>query len=468
MINNLAVKECLIHLVEESTIHGLPRIFKSEIRIVKLLWLICFLGSAGYCVYMTLGSIFNYLDYEVITSIESIRQVPSLLPEITLCNYNQYQNPNTYSYINQIDSNLIVMNNFHRNFFIRNQLLAENDSFKKSLSHDLSELLLECRLNDENCYADDFIWTYHPLYGNCYRFNSGKNKTSFDVEIKGVSRAGPNNGLVLKLFVGNPNNSLYFIEKTGFHLMINNQSYKLNVDDGYDIATGTFTSVSLIRNFYKKLSNPYNDCIKEISPLKKIDENFYKAFVSQNKTYRQIDCYNLCYQSLVISGCSCFLYSLDRLNGERPCLNSTQVVCSLKVWGEFLTIRAEECNTKCPQECDSMNFQIGMTFADFPSLKYSETLMVNPKITSKLSNITYETLKRSVLGLAIYYDQLIYSELSQIPKIEIVDLVSNIGGLFGLFLGLSFLSFVELIEVFLVLINILFKYSKNQVQEIKN
>jgi hypothetical protein len=85
--------------------------------------------------------------------------------------------------------------------------------------------------------------------------------------------------------------------------------------------------------------------------------------------------------------------------------------------------------------------------------------MTNPIITSKFQNetLTFDLVSKSVLSLNVYYDKLLFTQISKDAKIEIVDLVSGIGGLLGLFLGMSFLSFAEIIEIIIETSVITFK-----------
>ena len=48
---------------------------------------------------------------------------------------------------------------------------------------------------------------------------------------------------------------------------------------------------------------------------------------------------------------------------------------------------------------------------------------------------TYENVSKSFFSIYVYYEDLDYTLIEQIPKIQIFDLISNVGGLFGLFLG---------------------------------
>jgi hypothetical protein len=69
-------------------------------------------------------------------------------------------------------------------------------------------------------------------YGNCYRFNSGKDQDGQKLDLKVSKQAGKFNGLKIILFL--PNNDVVqtFSLSNGLHIMINNQSFMPNSDEG--------------------------------------------------------------------------------------------------------------------------------------------------------------------------------------------------------------------------------------------
>lgn len=74
---------------------------------------------------------------------------------------------------------------------------------------------------------------------------------------------------------------------------------------------------------------------------------------------------------------------------------------------------------KCPQECQSSQFNVQVTFGD------------------RIENRT---------SLKFVLAELSSLELTQIPKMNEFSLISSIGGSLGLFIGVRFLSFVEVVE----------------------
>ena len=444
------IKDELIELISDSTIHALPRIVKSKSSIVKMIMLVCFLASACYCAYLITTTVFNYLNYDVITSIETFPEMPAAFPAITICSLNQFQNNNTFELIKDLSIKFDGLLPSIKSYFILNQLLTFNDTFKQSFSYSLNETLLRCLFSGRLCYSSDFEWMFHPLYGNCFRYNTGGNYKD-----NTINTVGSTNGLHLELFIGNPDNIFDFISKTGYHVLIDNQTWTLEADKGYDVAAGTETNININRLFTYKLPIPYNNCI-----LDSFDSDLYRIISLSNKTYRQIDCFNLCLQRQAIDSCKCYVNSFNKLDGLVPCLDSNQVYCSYSIYMKHLTKNGTQfCSKFCPLECESMSFQITTSFTNYPTKQYADKYLINnPNIKSKFDNdsLNYDMIKKSTLSLNIYYEQLSYTEISQKAKTEIVDLVSNIGGLMGLFLGISFLSFCEIIEAFVDILFILF------------
>ena len=63
----------------------------------------------------------------------------------------------------------------------------------------------------------------------------------------------------------------------------------------------------------------------------------------------------------------------------------------------------------------------------------------------------------NLISIDIYYENLEYTSISQLPKMDIIDLISNIGSNLSLFIGISFLSFAEIIEIIGEILIILFQ-----------
>jgi len=433
---DINIKTTLKLIIEESTIHGIPRVFKAKYLITKITWIIFFCISASVCTYSIIASILNYFQYSVVTTIETITEIPSNFPVIAICNLNQLQTKNSLDLVQKYSA-INYFSNILKNFFMMNELSSFNDTFKKSFIYSLNETLLSCTINTISCSSSDFVWSYNPIYGNCYSFNTGFNSSGNSIDLIQISKAGNLNGLKLELFIDNPNNIANFIQKSGYHVIIHNKTYKISLNDGYDISSGVETNLAVNKIYQTLKPKPHSDCIV-LNTINSFDSYLYRAIYRLNQTYRQNDCFDLCYQQILIETCQCYTNTLDKLYGTMQCLNFTQLNCMTNIWNKFLSddYISNFCIQYCPLECYSINYEIKTTFSNYPNYNYAlNSLMTNPIITS--------------------------NQISKDAKIEIVDLVSGIGGLLGLFLGMSFLSFAEIIEMFLEALSFFLQRSKN-------
>ena len=63
-----------------------------------------------------------------------------------------------------------------------------------------------------------------------------------------------------------------------------------------------------------------------------------------------------------------------------------------------------------------------------------------------------ENLASNVAKVSIYYDELSYTEVTEVPRMTWDELLGKLGGHLHLFLGMSALGFVELFELMINLI----------------
>ena len=80
------IKNKSLELILSSTSHGLPRIFRTKRKSIKIMWLFLFILFSIICIYMVYSTVINYLKYEVITKIDVIKELPAEFPAVTIIN----------------------------------------------------------------------------------------------------------------------------------------------------------------------------------------------------------------------------------------------------------------------------------------------------------------------------------------------------------------------------------------------
>ena len=73
-------------LILLSTSHGLSNVFRSKRISMKVMWFFLFTASSSFGVSMVIRSIFQYLQFEVVTKIDIINESPTEFPTITFFN----------------------------------------------------------------------------------------------------------------------------------------------------------------------------------------------------------------------------------------------------------------------------------------------------------------------------------------------------------------------------------------------
>jgi len=374
-----------------STSHGLPNILKTDRKCLKIMWLILFLLSSSAGIYLVIQSFINYFNYDVVTSIEVIKEMPAEFPTITF-------------------------------FILRNN----------RANIPLNNLISECTFNTFRCNIQDDIRVNKDKFGNIsYTF---KSQPSY--------QGGFFNSLQISL-----NLDKISFDKTnpldGIRVIIHNKTFDPNYymgysDSGFNLAPGFFNEISVNRIFSYKLGLPYNNCLKDVKSIGSFDSDLYRFIIqSTNYSYKQTDCLNYC------AGRELYNYlnmtnKIDRwenILAEYPQYYETLQL----IYSDTLNKGMYDFCLDCPEECDSIQYDISHSFT---KLSTQNKVFKNLQIENFVS-------------FAVFYESLQYTIIDQMAQMNVFDLISNIGGNLGLFIGISFLSFAELIELFVEIICII-------------
>ena len=190
-----------------------------------------------------------------------------------------------------------------------------------------------------------------------------------------------------------------------------------------------------------KLEYPFNICWDRTNLP---DTTLVRQLTEADTTYRQVNCFELCFLNFVQK------YALEHKISEAEARGEEKVK-------NYDT--EKNCKQLCPLECESTQYKISESKFSLVELsnieEYSSQYI--PFIKQKL-NITVnstEEFTKNYLEIFVFFDSLQYTKISQTPKTTLSELVSNLGGSTGLFLDLSFLSACRAIEFIL---GIIFKY----------
>jgi len=367
------------------------------IKVICILFMIIFFSASFYYVLL---NIFDYLQYDTITSIYQVHEQEADFPTISFCDTR--------------DSNFNIKIIY---FWFQN------------------ENLLKEWPNHFESYVD-------KKYGRCYRFNSGKNMFNQTIPIKKSIRAGLDDAFYLNFYF----NTTYDSSLPMIYIHNNTDRPDSIYHKGYYFSSGSVNYFNIKRTLDQRLGLPYNNCFKNVSESD-LNQTVIKSMNENNIEYSQKECLRSCI-NLKFKEMKACNQSYDEENifffaSRNKCIE------------EFIRQKGihDLCMLNyCPLDCDHYSYDISLHSA-------SETATGNISMKSSTNYVgfnTYENVSRTFYGLRVYYDELEYTLIIQQPKIEPFGLISNIGGTLGLFIGFSFISILELVEVVVELVFIRF------------
>jgi hypothetical protein len=155
------------------------------------------------------------------------------------------------------------------------------------------------------------------------------------------------------------------------------------------------------------------------------DSKYYLILQKANFTYKQSDCFELCFSDYAFKQCGCRDGSTINFFSEPICKTVLQIKCMVDFTKIFYEQNHKDCN--CPLECHAVSYKFATSLSEFPSYKYAAFYTKKAYFTHKDTMIN--RVRYSMLSLNIYYDDLSYTVIKEKKKIEWVDMLASIGGL---------------------------------------
>jgi hypothetical protein len=455
------IKFLILEWSQSVTYHCFPKIFKEKTRsCMRFIWAFIFLVFSSFTCYILVNNIISYYEYNVVSTIRVINEESSVFPAVTICNSNPYLTKyaeNLTKYLAKEHYGIELENStleefklfipkleFYMKIYVNDP--EYSDTNRKRLGVDFATIINSCYFNSEPCNSTrDFQWFFHPTYGNCIQYNAN----SFD--LKSSTLPGKSYGLELSIGPLKSENKYPIKTSTGLKVLINNQSFTPHIDDSFiSIEPGKETDIAVDRTFTSNMPKPYSSCT---DLTKGFNSELYNFITKSNRTYRQIDCIDLCLQRYIQNRCNCFYTPFPKMYPASPCLNLTQIDCFRKSYSDIIN-----CDIDCPLECDSVTYNLQLSSLTYPSLEYG-SLFANDTTPEEYFSDSYSVnfssyalLREYFYSINIYYSSLKYTYLSESPQTTVFGLLSSLGGSLGMFLGLSVFSLLEVFEILFELI----------------
>ena len=138
----------------------------------------------------------------------------------------------------------------------------------------------------------------------CVRFNSGFNSSKIPTTVRSIDKVGYEHSLHLKFYLQENDFINYYVSRSTV-IPISGEIYRFL--DG-----GKVSNVVITKLVEEKLGHPYNKC-KHLKKKSDYSSDLYKATIDQNITYRQINCFDLCYFESIAKTCDCSFTGLFKI-----------------------------------------------------------------------------------------------------------------------------------------------------------
>lgn len=297
-------------------------------------------------------------------------------------------------------------------------------------------LPFDCQFNSKD--VSSILHQISYIGQTCLVINDGKNSTGHSVDLLTSNEVGKTNGMTIKLFL-----DIELLDSGYVAAYIGDNKVLPKIDEleKLYLEKGKLNDIIISKLENKNLPYPYNNCMDNLNTENSFDSDFYRASFKNGYKYRRANCYDVCACAVVSVICNCTCDGVYETGHKSKCYEQNN--CFEKSSNPF--DYKKHCQS-CPLECDSVSYKSSPQTLDFvptdeDKLKYQRTLEAN---NYQYKPVNFINLKG--MSINIFYDEIMYTEITESPKMTVSDLISSIGGCLGLFLGISLLSFIEIFE----------------------
>ena len=438
------------------------------------------------CVWLIVGSVREYLKYEVATLKREEEDRAPLFPTITICQRFPFNTDTAFDLISRSSAAARVIPETEGEVvrLLEKWSLEQTGSYmNESVKRSLSQLnIINCRIGARACTSSDFQWTWMPKYYGCYRFNSGFNASDHAVPMIRADELADSStfAFTIELYSGISDqmsdlNSKWLghLSSRDFYVFVQNASHSpLNpTPSPLTLSASYGVEISLKRFFYSQFNArpyAYSDCRvdEHNEPMgKPLDENdpdaplLFDQARHSGYAYTRNTCIYLCAQLLTRRACTCDSFDLPPLQKTNNrsgylCVSVNETACaSAFFYGKFMSgdFIKHNCLGKCPLECHSSQLDThSLRTFNYPSDEDIKRVNNDPVLSASFGHHSdfRVYLKSNLVKFSIGYDSPLSAiRVDERPNILLVELVGTLGGHLNLLLGMSLLSFVELVEL---------------------
>ena len=443
----------LAEFLDTSTTHGLPRIANANCWISRITWTIIVLCLLSYLT-LAVYKLYLQLISDKINVIVQTKTASALtLPMITVCDGIPYlksletHRNNTGAQIRT----LLHAENQHMQRLLNKENLR-NETVHNFILKDQDGEMPLCQFSGEQCIFNKHVKGGLPILhkGQCYTFNQDG---SFKQIIK-----GPTMGIFAVFYLANDANATKSTGATSTHgieIFIQKPDEKNPTgSDGILGIPGHLTRISLRQKTYKRLPEPYPDrCVDN-----KDTESPHECQIKCIAMHQIKEC-NVISVTIKHYFNDINTENLGNMSSVRIPETDEEHACIKMVVESFAN---EHLSCKCYMPCFERVFDYSISQSRWPHDDTREDILLLMKSQFGI-NITENESNKQLAAIQVYYAQLQYDEVLQLPAYSVDKFLSDLGGLLGLFIGASVFSGIDFLVFLLRTLIIQAKILLNQI-----
>ena len=491
---------------------GPSKILRTKFMFQRIIWIFLFFSFMGATIYVMVLTTTSYLSYSELTSIEFVWNVPVQFPTITICNLNpffikdlissfSYQQLNNYSYyinsfgFNQsnVNSNIYFeMANYQKLFaavkynLSQTMYLAAQTQGLNSLISYFKSKTLSCSFLGEPCdFQNDFSVYTETENLFCFKYNSNISNT------KNISKAGLANSFQFSFFLDSTSEVL--TKNRGLRIYIHDQK-RIYPVVFHDIKPGIETNIGLRQTNSQRLSEPYTNCIDELTSdnFKQTSVIQYMLNVLKIVSYTFKLCENIIFTNILKQNCSCMDKSYIMTDLPYICHTPSQIDCMNSFRNSYSADASEHCPIRNLiieifivtiiinlsfkiKECTNVEYDKEITYSEYLTPWYADYVKnsIKPFFSNLNSNneiallndnfplnSSFDSIRQNIISFNIYFYDLNFNLISASSQSSWFILFANLAGICGgSFLGMSLLAIFEFLELCLLSIFYIVKFS---------
>ncbi|XP_072006744.1 epithelial sodium channel subunit beta-like [Engystomops pustulosus] len=396
----------------------------------------------------------TYLQYPTQEKVTLVNSARLPFPAITFCNLNRARmsqlNGSRYKALyDQLSlmsdhewENHLLSNTKERNFaFALSQLSTQE---QMALGHRLEDMLISCVFHDMSCNESFFTPFLNHKLGNCYTFNGPRNQSAKrEPEVLNATKAGFSYGLTMELFIEQEEYVSSLSTAAGLRVVLHGQGkMPFPEDEGVNVPPGQESDIGVVKVHVKRLQEPYSSSCSSGQDIR----NYYADVYGTD--YSREACKKSCAQAKMIRNCGCRMWEFPAPPGlDVPLCNISEPSVNNCVEMYEYKLSHDQLKCHCPLQCDEEIFELTLSSSQWPSNTYLNSF--SKRLESRRGYQDMQTIRDNVVKVVVYYQQLNYELIEEVPSMQLVDLFSSIGGLVGLWIGVSVCTVAEFLELIL-------------------